>query len=97
MKIKKLFLAILLIFSFLLSGCNYNTAENNPIPTVEPTQETTLQTDKPMSEKYIGNKKSKIFHRFNCRSLPGPRNQIEFSDREEAIENNYSPCENCKP
>jgi len=49
--------------------------------------------------QYIGNKKSKRFHLLTCRSVTqmSEKNKIEFSSREEAIENGYSPCGDCNP
>lgn len=49
--------------------------------------------------QYIGNKKSKRFHLPNCRSVNqmSDKNKVEFSTREEAIENGYIPCGDCSP
>lgn len=47
--------------------------------------------------KYIANKTSKIFHCFDCRTLPAIKNRIEFSSRDEAISTGYLPCGNCNP
>ncbi|MGB9857461.1 MAG: Ada metal-binding domain-containing protein [Dictyoglomaceae bacterium] len=46
---------------------------------------------------YVGNKQTKVFHYPWCWTLPSPQNQILFSTREDAIENGYRPCGNCKP
>ncbi len=46
---------------------------------------------------YIGNKNSKKFHRPDCRALPSEKNRVEFSSREEAVGNGYSPCGICRP
>ncbi len=46
---------------------------------------------------YIGNKNSKIFHLPTCSTLPQPKNQIKFSNREEAVKAGYRPCLRCKP
>lgn len=48
-------------------------------------------------QQYIGNKKSKKFHRPSCHSLPAEHNRVLFDTREEAICNNYQPCKNCNP
>lgn len=48
-------------------------------------------------EIYIGNKKSKKFHRSSCESLPSDKNAVEFKDRDSAYDAGYSPCGNCKP
>lgn len=49
--------------------------------------------------QYIGNKNSRRFHYPTCRSVTQMRekNKIEFSTREEAIENGYTPCGDCNP
>lgn len=47
--------------------------------------------------RYIGNKKSRKFHRTTCASLPNEKNAVEFSSRTKAEAAGYSPCGNCKP
>ncbi len=49
------------------------------------------------SDKYIGNKNTKKFHRISCSSLPMPSNQVIFNSREAAIAAGYVPCKRCKP
>ena len=46
---------------------------------------------------YIGNVNSKKFHTDACPSLPAEKNRIYFNTREEALEEGYEPCQNCKP
>ena len=46
---------------------------------------------------YIGNKNTKKFHELSCRTLPAPKNQVNFSSREEAVSRGYVACKNCKP
>lgn len=46
---------------------------------------------------YIGNVKSHVFHRSDCKNLPAEKNQIQFDSREQAIEFGYTPCGNCNP
>ena len=48
-------------------------------------------------ETCIGNLNSKVFHREDCPNLPAEQNRVIFSSREEAVEEGYSPCGNCKP
>ncbi|MGI6451884.1 MAG: ComEC/Rec2 family competence protein [Syntrophomonadaceae bacterium] len=67
--------------------------------TIKPSIEVRNQdpvTNQPQ-EKYIGNKKSQVFHLSNCRNLPEAHNQVYFSQREEAIESGFRPCSNCNP
>ena len=46
---------------------------------------------------YIGNKKSKKFHYPTCYSLPAEHNQVILNSREEAINQGFSSCGNCRP
>lgn len=108
-KLSAFLLASILLFS--LTACRGNTRNTPPIsntesqyaqqvqdtPTAEAVTETVVPTDEPPEIKYIGNIKSKIFHRTDCWWLPEEWNQIGFSSREEAIGENYSPCGNCNP
>jgi len=49
--------------------------------------------------KYIGNARSKKFHRPDCEWAQkiAPGNKVEFKTREEAVEAGYVPCKVCKP
>ena len=46
---------------------------------------------------YIGNSKSYVFHRQNCRYLPHESNRLYFDSRKEAIDAGYRPCRKCRP
>lgn len=46
---------------------------------------------------YIGNKKSKKFHREDCSGKPSMQNSVFFDDRDKAASYGYSPCGNCNP
>lgn len=55
---------------------------------------------KPSTEaKYIGNARSKKFHRPDCEwaAKIAPGNRVEFKAREEAVEARYVPCKVCRP
>ncbi len=65
-----------------------------------------IQTDETVTEKedttiadtknsYIGNVKTKKFHRPNCHTLPAEKNRAILLSRDEAIRAGYSPCGNC--
>ncbi len=41
---------------------------------------------------YIGNLRTKVFHRASCSSLPAEKNRVYFNTREEAINAGYRPC-----
>ena len=53
----------------------------------------------PMAESaaYIGNRNSGVFHQPTCHSLPSSRNAVPLESWEEAIQQGYRPCGNCKP
>lgn len=42
-----------------------------------------------------GNKKSKVFHTYDCKNLPGESNRVEFADYDAAIAEGYKPCGSC--
>lgn len=44
---------------------------------------------------YIGNINSKKLHKPHCASLPAEKNQVRFTDYEEAIAAGYQPCSQC--
>ncbi len=46
---------------------------------------------------YIGNVRSRVFHRENCEGLPSERNRVVFHSLSEAYEEGYSPCSSCRP
>lgn len=48
-------------------------------------------------EDFIGNKNSKVLHLSSCNSLPIEKNRYYFKSRQEAIDQGYKPCEQCKP
>jgi competence protein ComEC len=47
--------------------------------------------------RYIGNRRSMVFHRLTCPSLPAERNRVYFKTRDEAIAQGYHPCGVCHP
>ena len=49
--------------------------------------------------KYVGNIKSKKYHKLNCRSAKKLKsnNRVYFKDTEEAGKQGYAPCKLCKP
>ena len=62
------------------------------------TEEKSSSTNNNKSEKrYIGNKKSKVFHRPSCGSLPSGKNMVYFDSRSYAVSKGYKPCSNCDP
>lgn len=49
----------------------------------------------PSMKILYGNKKSKVFHSYDCSSLPGENNRVEFADYDTAIAEGYKPCGSC--
>ena len=47
--------------------------------------------------RYIGNKKSKVFHYTTCKTLPAQKNQVIFDSRDAAVSKGYRPCQKCNP
>ncbi|MGN1318865.1 MAG: Ada metal-binding domain-containing protein [Lachnospirales bacterium] len=108
----KKIIPLILVFIVLLSVSPCNNTENKDNTSSKHTNLITQQSvikilpknTKPeqttvefVNNIYIANKNSKKFHRPNCNTLPLKKNQIEFSNREEAIKKGYSPCKNCLP
>ena len=49
----------------------------------------------PAMKILYGNKKSKTFHAYDCKSLPGESNRVELADYDTAIAQGYKPCSGC--
>jgi len=49
--------------------------------------------------KYVASKKSKVFHRPDCKWAKriSPKNLIGFRSREEAVRSGRRPCRSCRP
>jgi competence protein ComEC len=56
-----------------------------------------LSKEENNSVQYIGNKNSKVLHLESCEQLPAEKNRVYFTKRQEAIEENYKPCQRCNP
>ncbi len=70
-----------------------SSATESTAPSASEVSEETSQT--PTEEGYIGNKNSKVYHSLNCGSLPSDKNRVEFSSREEAESQGYTPHSKC--
>ncbi len=86
----------------IIATSNGNTIRMNTTPSTNKVSSPTIpsiETPIPVgtSEQYIGNKNSKKFHLPTCKTLPSPANRIYFNSRDEAINQGYTPCANCKP
>lgn len=49
----------------------------------------------PAMKILYGNKKSKVFHTYDCKNLPGESNRVEFADYSTAIAQGFKPCSSC--
>ena len=49
----------------------------------------------PAMKILYGNKKSKTFHAYDCKSLPSESNRVELADYDTAIAQGYKPCGSC--
>ena len=49
----------------------------------------------PAMKILYGNKKSKVFHAYDCNNLPGESNRVEFADYDAAIAAGFKPCGSC--
>lgn len=59
---------------------------------------TAQKTEKKSSSgQYIGNRKTKKFHRTSCHTLPKESNRVYFKSRDKAVSSGYVPCKNCNP
>lgn len=75
----------------------FSTARNENIQTNETVAEKADTSAVNTETSYIGNVKSKKFHRPSCHTLPAEKNRAILSNRDEAINAGYSPCGNCQP
>lgn len=86
------------------SQISISTAKNADADTLTPgSTESSVKTENTASQaieedvSYIGNINSKAFHKESCKTLPAEKNRVYFDTRDEAIEQGYHPCGNCKP
>lgn len=54
-----------------------------------------VESADPAMKLLYGNKKSKVFHTYDCRNLPGENNRVEFQDYDAAIAEGFKPCGSC--
>lgn len=67
----------------------YENADSVPAPTSPDSKELS----------YIGNKNSKKFHLSTCDGAKNmsEKNKVSFKNRDDAVNNGYSPCKTCNP
>ena len=49
----------------------------------------------PAMLKLYGNKKSKVFHTYDCKNLPSETNRVEFDSYDDAIAQGFKACGSC--
>ena len=77
---------------------SFTTAKSSDGIITNPTeQEKNSYKEQIQTEQYIGNRKSKMFHRQTCRSLPAEQNRVYFASGDEAKSDGYIPCKKCNP
>jgi len=83
-------------------GCWFipeETEEEPPPPTEEEPPPPTEEEPPPPTKKFVGSKKSDVYHYPTCRYVKKilPENIIWFSSVEDARAHGYRPCKVCKP
>lgn len=85
----------------IIATSNGSSISMNTAPSITKASSPTTPSIKtpipPETSQYIGNKNSKKFHLPTCRTLPSPANRVYFNNRDEALNQGYTPCGNCKP
>ena len=71
----------------------YSESSESDVSVENETSQEISQT--PVENEYIGNKNSKVYHSLSCGSLPSEKNRIEFSTKEEAESQGYTPHSKC--
>lgn len=101
---KKLFI-LLLSMCLIFCGCN-NTNERESIKINLPNDDSvngyrviTESSEDNIEYSYWGNKNSKKFHKSDCYTYNKTKSEniIHFNNKEEYLNNNYKPCQICKP
>ena len=82
-------------------GCWFipEETEEEPPPPAEEEQPPTEEEPLPSTKKFVGSKKSDVYHYPTCRYVKKilPENIIWFSSVEDARAHGYRPCKVCKP
>ena len=70
-----------------------------PVPTPRPTPTPRLvPTPRPeVTATFIGNSRTRVFHRPTCSQLPAPHNRVGFGSRQAAINAGHRACRRCRP
>jgi beta-lactamase superfamily II metal-dependent hydrolase len=83
------------------NSISVNGGESENVTSSDKTDNTStaVQTDttSDSTEQYIGNSSSKKYHRSTCSALPSEKNRVYFTSKQDAENQGYSACGNCKP
>ena len=71
-----------------------SSAESQPVLSQTSDTDEKLQNSE-VSESFIGNKNSKIYHSPDCKSLPAEKNRVALDSKEAAEKAGFTPCKNC--
>lgn len=78
-----------------------NAAQSAPPSSSAATSDTTHKATSSAASlqkaSYLGNPKTKKFHRPTCRTIKHPENFVAINSRNEAVTDGYTPCGVCKP
>lgn len=102
-----------IVVAFILKGISYrddlsdgaalsssdaaSSTSNEPVKATTEFSGSSSDKTAPVAETYIGNKKTKKYHRSSCSYLPDQKNRVTFDDAEDAEDAGYVPCAKCKP
>ena len=66
---------------------------------IAPKPKSNIGTSQVVYLTYVGNSKSRVFHRENCGSVSKMKenNKVFFSSRDKAFNLGYKPCQRCNP
>ena len=66
---------------------------------IAPKPKSNIGTSQVVYLTYVGNSKSRVFHRENCGSVTKMKenNKVFFSTRDKAFNSGYKPCQRCNP
>lgn len=80
-----------------VSSSSSTSSSESPEVSSDSSSEVSQRPDGYVSSEYVGNKKSRKFHRSSCPYLPDADNRIIFKSRDAAISAGYDPCGHCNP
>lgn len=86
-----------LLLPILPAGSSEDADEREAPAVNQKTERAAPDEDPWPSGDYIGNKKTKKFHKPSCGTLPDEKNRVYFDTTQEAKKKGYVPCKKCKP